>query len=127
MCDRRQIDDLAVAHAAFGDDMVGELLHFSAGPLQDRHLHATFVVEMNMQRRLREVVVIVKIAREPLRQFALVMVVDVDQSREAVLSSGRPHRVLLQAGSREIADRFRAIGVTARRMVDIIILAHKLQ
>ena len=30
----RQIDDLAVSHAAFGDDVVGELLHFSAGSLQ---------------------------------------------------------------------------------------------
>ena len=95
----RQVDDLAVSHAAFGDDVVGELLHLSAGSLQHRHLHATFVVEVNMQRRLREIMMIVKIAGEPLWQFALVMVVDVNQSGKTVLSSGRPHGMLLQAGA----------------------------
>lgn len=96
----RQIDDLAMSDTAFGDDVVGELLNFSAGSLQHRHLHATFVVEVNVQRGLREVVMIVKIAGEPLWQFALVMVVDVDQSGKTVLSSGRSHGMLLQAGTR---------------------------
>lgn len=96
----RQIDDLAVSHASFGDDVVGEFLHFSAGALQDGHLHATFVVEVNMQCRLREIMMIMKIAREPLRQLALVMIVDVNQSSETILSSCRPHGMLLQAGSR---------------------------
>ena len=27
---RREIDDLAVSHASFGDDVVGEFLHFAA-------------------------------------------------------------------------------------------------
>ncbi len=96
MCGR-QIDDLAVSHTAFADHVVGELLHFAARSLQHGHLHATFMVEMNVQRRLREVMVIVKIARKPFRQFALVMVVDINQSGKAILSAGRAHGMVLQA------------------------------
>jgi hypothetical protein len=41
---RRQVDDLPMSHAPFGDDVIGELLHIITGSLQDRHLHAAFVV-----------------------------------------------------------------------------------
>ena len=48
-----QINHVAVAHATLGDDALGELLHVGALALEDRNLHAAFVVEMHMQRRLR--------------------------------------------------------------------------
>ncbi len=41
----------AVAHAALGDDVVGEMADLAAGALQRRHLHAAVVVEMDVQRR----------------------------------------------------------------------------
>src|SRR5882757_5807632 len=47
----------AVAHAALGNDVVGEMPDLAAGALQRRHLHATVVVEMDMQRRQRQVVI----------------------------------------------------------------------
>ena len=75
---RWQIYDLTVSHPSFGDDVVGELLHVFAGSLQDRHLHAAFVVQVDVQRRLCEIMMIMKIAREAFRQFTLVMVVDVN-------------------------------------------------
>ena len=75
---RWQIYDLTVSHPSFGDDVVGELLHVFAGSLQDRHLHAAFAVQVDVQRRPREIMMIMKIACEALRQFALVMVVDVN-------------------------------------------------
>ncbi len=43
---RRQIDHVAMAHAALGDDVSCKLLHVGAAPLEYRDLHATFVVEM---------------------------------------------------------------------------------
>ena len=75
---RWQIYDLTVSHPSFGDDVVGELLHVFAGSLQDRHLHAAFVVQVDVQRRPRQIMMIMKIAREAFRQFTLVMVVDVN-------------------------------------------------
>ena len=63
MGDRRQINDLPVAYAPFGNDVIGELLHVGAASFQDRHLHAAFVIQVNVQRSLREVMMIVEIAR----------------------------------------------------------------
>lgn len=80
-----QIDDLPMAYAAFGNDMVGEFLHFAAASFQDRHLHASQMIEMNVQRRLREIMMIVKVARQPLWQFALMMVVNINEGGDALL------------------------------------------
>src|SRR6202035_615758 len=66
----RQIDDVAVAHAALGNDAVGELLHVGAAALEYGDLHAAFVVEMHVQRRLRQIVAVVEVAGETLGQFA---------------------------------------------------------
>ena len=41
---RRQVDDLPMPHPSFGNDVIRELLHVFTGSLQDRHLHAAFVV-----------------------------------------------------------------------------------
>ena len=94
---RRQVDDLPVADPSFGDDMIGKLLHLFAGSLQHRHLHAAFVVQVHMQRGLREIMMIVEVTREPFRQFALVMVIDVNQGCETLLPPRGLHRMLLQA------------------------------
>ena len=69
------------------------------------------------KRGLREIMMIVKIACEALRQFTLVMVVDVNKSGETLLPPRRLHCMLLQAGSRQIAYCLRAICVAARRHV----------
>jgi hypothetical protein len=77
-----------LAHSApsFGDDMIGEFLHVFTRSLQDRHLHAGFVVQVDVKRCLCEIMMIMEIACEALRQFALVMVVDVNKSGETLLS-----------------------------------------
>jgi hypothetical protein len=62
----RQVDDVAVAHAALGDDAVGEVLHVGAAAFEHRDFHAAIVVEMHVQRRLREIVAFVKIVRSRL-------------------------------------------------------------
>ena len=95
-----KVDDLPVSYSSFGDDVVSERLHVFAGSLQNRHLHAAFVIQVNMQRGPREIMMIVKIACEALRQFALVMVVDINKSGETLLPPRRLHCMLLQAGPR---------------------------
>ena len=82
---RRQIDDLPMAHAAFGDDVIGEFPHVASASLQDRHFHATLVIQMNVQRRLREIMMIVEVARQPFWQIALMVVVDINKSGDALL------------------------------------------
>ena len=54
---RRDHHDAAVAHAAFGDDVVGEMPDLAGVAAQRRHLHAIVVVEMDVQGCQREVVV----------------------------------------------------------------------
>jgi hypothetical protein len=67
--------------------VIGERLHLGAFALQDRHLKAAFVVEMHMQRRLRQIVMVVELLRQPLGQVTRVVVVDVDQRGDAVARS----------------------------------------
>ena len=92
-----QIYDLTVSHPSFGDDVVGELLHVFTGSLQDRHLHAAFVVQVNVKRGLRQIMMIVEIASESLWKFALVMVVNVNESGKTLSSPCCLHCMLLQA------------------------------
>ena len=54
---RRHVGDVAVAHAALGDDVIGERLHLVAPAFEHRDFEAAVVVEMHVQRRLRETVV----------------------------------------------------------------------
>ena len=60
---RRQVDDLPVSHPAFGDDVIGEFLHVFTGSLQDRHLHAALMVQVDVKRGLGEIMMIVEVAR----------------------------------------------------------------
>ena len=39
-----------VANAALGDHMLGAMLDVARSALEDRDLHAAFMIEMNMQR-----------------------------------------------------------------------------
>ena len=87
MCAPRQIHDLPVAHTAFGNNVIGEFPHIAAASLQDRHFHAPLVIQMNVQRRLREIMMIVEVARQPFWQFALVVVVDINEGGDALLQS----------------------------------------
>jgi hypothetical protein len=111
----RQIDHLPVAHAAFGNDVVGEFPHVGPASFEHRHLHAALVVQVNVQRRLRQIMVIVEVAGKPLRQFALLVVVYVDERGKTLLRPRDLRRALLQAGSCQIAYCFGAIGVAPRR------------
>ena len=94
---RRHIDDMAVAHAALGDHLVGERLHLGAAALQHRHLETAFLVEMHVQRGLRQIVVVVEFLGETLGQFAGVMVVHIDQRGDAVARARHLDGSLLEA------------------------------
>src|SRR5262245_12393127 len=75
----RHHDDMAVTYAALGDDMIGERLHLGAAPLQHRDLETAVMIDVDVQCRLREIMMLVIVAGQPLRQFARGMIVDIAQ------------------------------------------------
>src|SRR5437868_7085084 len=111
----RHHHDMAVAYAALGDDAVGERLHLAAAPLQHRDLEAGIVVDMHMQRGLGEVVMLVIVVGQPLRQFAGGMVVDIAERGDAVAVARCGGAGVLKAAAQEIAKRLRAVGVAMLR------------
>jgi len=80
---RRDYHHAAVFDAALGDDVIGEMLHLSAGATQCGDFHAIIIVEVDMQRRQREVMVAVIIFDQASRQVTRGMIVDVDQRGDA--------------------------------------------
>ena len=64
--------------------MLGEGLHFGARSLEHRHLEATVVIEMNMERGLGEAVMRVEVLSEAAGKLARGMIVDVAQRRNAL-------------------------------------------
>jgi hypothetical protein len=56
----RHAHQLAVTHAALGDDVLAEMLHLARLAAQRRDLEASVMVEMHMQRGERQLVLIVK-------------------------------------------------------------------
>ena len=57
---------------------------------------------------------VVEIPRQPLRQFARLVVVEIDQRRDARPGPADFDRSLLQAGAGKVADRLGAVGIAAR-------------
>jgi hypothetical protein len=48
---------------------------------------------MNVERRLREVMVIVELARQPFRQLALLVIVNIDERGKTLLRPGDLRRL----------------------------------
>ncbi len=63
---RRDHHHTSITHATLRDDVVGEMLDLGSIALQRRHLHAIVVVEMDVQRCEREVVMAVEFLHQPL-------------------------------------------------------------
>jgi hypothetical protein len=99
-----QVDHVSVTYPAFGDNMVGKVLHIRAKSLEHSNFHAAILIEMHMKRRLCEVEVFVEIACEALWQFPRAMIVNIDESCHARIGATDLHDCLLEAGAGEIAD-----------------------
>ena len=78
-----QQHELAISHSPLGDDVIGQMLEVTGGTPQNRDLQAASCVQMDVKRRHRQVVVVVELVCQPVRQVAPGMVVHVDQRRHA--------------------------------------------
>jgi hypothetical protein len=74
---------MAVAHAPLGDDVISEFLHFRAASLEHSDLHAVLMVEVHVERRLREIVAVMEVASETFREIARFVVIHVDERGDA--------------------------------------------
>src|SRR5262245_5495497 len=122
---RRHQHDAAVAHAALGDHVLGEVLHRAGLALEHGHLHAAVVVEVDVERGQRQLVVIVERLGQPFGQLAGGVIVDVDDGGHAVALGVEGLRRLADAGAGEVADGLGAVLVAAGRD-DAIELGHEL-
>jgi hypothetical protein len=67
-----------------------------------------------VQPRLRQIVTRVVVAGEPPRQFALFVLVNINERGNAGASAGAQVRRLLQAGAGKIADGLGPVGIAVR-------------
>lgn len=110
---RRDDHELAVAHAALADDMAGEMLDLGLLALEQRDFEAADRVHMDVQRRDGHVSVAVVVVGELLRELARLVVVDIDQRRDAGAGAVVLPGLLQQAGPDEVTHRFRAVLMAA--------------
>jgi hypothetical protein len=71
------------------------------------------VVDVHVKRRLCEIVVIVEILGQPLRQLTSGVIVDVTQRRDTLAITDRVITGVFEAAPHQIAKRFRAIRIAA--------------
>ena len=76
----RHAHDLSVTYAALSDDMLAELLHVVSLTLEHRDLEAGVMIEMDVQRSERQLVVLMIGVRQALGELPGGMVVGVDEA-----------------------------------------------
>lgn len=110
---RRDHHHPSVTDAAFGDDVVGEVLDVPARSLHRRDFEAGRIIQMDVHGRNRDVVVLMRTLDQPVRQIARGMIVNIDQRSDAVVGACAflPH--LRQTVTREITDDLGAVLIAA--------------
>ena len=93
--------------------MLGEVPDVAQHPSQHCDLQATLVVEVDVHRSDRQIVVIVKSLGQALRQLTLLVIIDVDECCYARLSAILPVLHLGHPCPGEIADRFGSVLIAA--------------
>ena len=76
--------DMTVAHASLRDDMVGKRLYLGTAPLEHGHFQTTIVADVNVERCLPEVVMIMKFLRQAFGKLAGRVIIDITQGRDAI-------------------------------------------
>jgi hypothetical protein len=104
--------DTTVTDAAFSNDAVGELSHVSGAALEHRNFHAVLMIEVNVERRLCQIMTVMGRLHEPLGQIARCMVVDEDKRAHAVATLSRILCGLLDSGAGKVPDRLRSVLVS---------------
>jgi hypothetical protein len=109
---RRDRDHAAIFDSPLCHDVFSKVLDSLGGPLKRGQLHAIVIVEMDVQRGQREIMMTVEVFDEAPGKVAGRMVVDIDQCRHAI-ASVYTTRQLLEARPRKVAKYLRAVLVSS--------------
>ncbi len=105
--------ELAVAHAAFGDQRIGKAAHRRGRPAQDDAFEAVLVVEMGMHGGHGKVVLAVLQDGQTFGQVAFMMVVDIGQVGDAMAGPAALLPRLFKMRAQQVAHGFGAVPVSA--------------
>ena len=105
--------ELAVAHAALGDQRIGKAAHRRGRPAQDDAFEAVLVIEMGMHGGDGKVVLTVLQGGQALGQVAFMMVVDVGQVGDAMARPAALLPRLFKMRAQQVAHGFGAVPITA--------------
>ncbi len=94
--------DLAVQYAALGNDVPGNVMQQSCLPSEYCNLQAACMIEMHVQRRYMQVVMVMLRDGQPLRQITGVMI-EYIADHANTLGVARLWQQLLQACACEVA------------------------
>ena len=101
----------AVANPGFGHQRFGECPHGTRGATQDDALHAIVVIQMSMQGRHAQIMMLMLGMRHPLRQFALMVVIHVGQVGDAVGRVLPCQTAGFNMGAQDVAHRLRTVRI----------------
>jgi len=109
----RQIDHVAVANAALGDDLVCEFVDLSQRAFEQHGFDALLMIQVGVHGRYGQIVMSVLDAGQPFRQFAFVVVVHIGQTRHASTLGTAFLAADLQMRAQNIAHRLAAGRIAA--------------
>lgn len=104
---------MAVVDPGLGDDGVGKRLHPVAWSTQDDGLEAMIVAQVYVHGRDREIVMLMMGASQARSEFALVMVVDIAQGRNAIAFRLAGELLGMEPVADQVADGLGAVAITA--------------
>jgi hypothetical protein len=104
----------SVAYAALGNNMLSEAPDIAHSTLEHRDLQATVVIQVDVHRRDRQIMVVVKGSGQALRRFPFPVIIDVYKRRHAKLGVVYLALHVGNSGSSEIADRLGPVLITKR-------------
>lgn len=106
--------EMTMAHAAFGDQRIGELSDIRLLPLENDAFQTMIVIEMGVHRCHRQIVMIMLQRGQALRQFAFVVVVNIGKIGDTLALGHCPLAILLDRAANEVANGLGTIDIAAR-------------
>jgi hypothetical protein len=99
----------AVADTTLSDDVLCAMLNVGSATFKNNHFHATFVIKMDVQRRMRQIMMLVKCPHEPPREVTRRVIVNVDKRSDTIPAFPGILFCLLYSGPRQVSYCFREV------------------
>ena len=101
-----------MTHSSFRDGGLGEFADALGGTAQDHDFQTILMVQMDVQSREHQVVMLMLGMRQATRQFPLMVIIDIGEGSDRMVGGAFSQTVLFEAVAQQVADRFRAIFIS---------------